>query len=176
MHERPMEDVARRITQIAHLTGEFRLRSGIISDHYFDKYLFESDPRLLADICELLEPLVPDTAEVLVGMELGGVPIATILSQRTGLPLALARKEAKTYGTAKQIEGADVQNMNVLIVEDIVTSGGAVADSIDALRGLGANVSHVLCVINRGDGDPALFAERNVALDALFTEATLAAG
>ncbi len=167
------EDVAKRITDASHLTGEFRLRSGVISDHYFDKYAFESDPELLRDICELLEPHIPEHTEVLVGMELGGVPIATVLAQRTGLPLALARKEPKTYGTARQIEGLDVRDKRLLVVEDVITSGGAVADSIDVLRGLGAHVSDALCVINRGIECPPLLAERNVRLSALYTEEML---
>lgn len=168
-----MASVARRINEVAFLTGEFLLRSGIVSDHYFDKYAFESDPKLLSDICDLLAPRVPDTAEVLVGMELGGVPIATMLSQRTGLPLALARKEPKAYGTARQIEGPEVRGKNAFIVEDVITSGGAVADSIGVLRHLGATVTQVLCVINRGDPNPSLLNERHVTLDALFTEDTL---
>ena len=168
-----MASVARRINEVAFLTGEFLLRSGIVSDHYFDKYAFESDPKLLSDICDLLAPRVPDTAEVLVGMELGGVPIATMLSQRTGLPLALARKEPKAYGTARQIEGPEVRGENAFIVEDVITSGGAVADSIGVLRDLGATVTQVLCVINRGEPNPLLLNERQVTLDALFTEDTL---
>ena len=164
-----MGAVARKINEVAFLTGEFTLRSGVVSDHYFDKYAFESDPELLERICELLQPRIPESAEVLIGMELGGVPVATVLSNRTGLPLALARKEPKTYGTAKQIEGPDVRDRNVLIVEDVITSGGAVADSIDVLRELGATVTDAICVINRGDVQPALLQERNVALDALYT-------
>ena len=106
-------------------------------------------------------------------MELGGVPIATMLSQLTGLPLALARKEPKTYGTARQIEGLNVRGMNTLIVEDVITSGGAVADTIEVLRDLGANVAQAICVINRGDVNPPLLQERGVGLNALFTEDTL---
>jgi orotate phosphoribosyltransferase len=168
-----MTDVANRITAASYLTGQFTLRSGIVSDHYFDKYAFESDPKLLSDICTLLAPRVPEKTDVLVGMELGGVPIATMLSQLTGLPLALARKETKNYGTARQIEGLDVANKNTLIVEDIITSGGAVADSIDVLRTLGANVQYAICVINRGPEEPPLLGERSVKLDALFTEGAL---
>ena len=168
-----LETVARRINEVAYLTGRFQLRSGVISDHYFDKYAFEADPEILASICDLLQPRIPGGADVLVGMELGGVPIAAVLSHRTGLPLALARKEPKTYGTAKQIEGPDISGMNVLIVEDVITSGGAVADAIDVLRELGAEVTDVICVINRGEDNPGLLRERSVKLDALYTEDVL---
>jgi orotate phosphoribosyltransferase len=94
-------EIASRVTNAASLTGEFKLRSGGTSNRYFDKYMFESEPDLLKAICDELAPMIPDETEVLVGMEMGGIPIATLLSQLSGLPLALARKQAKTYGTLK---------------------------------------------------------------------------
>ena len=96
-----------RSTRRSHITGEFVLRSGVTSTEYFDKYRFEADPALLRDIAAALVPLVPDGTEVLAGLELGGVPIATVLSQLTGIPAAFVRKEAKTYGTCQLAEGGD---------------------------------------------------------------------
>jgi orotate phosphoribosyltransferase len=100
-------ELAGRIYERAHLVGEFTLRSGRTSNEYFDKYLFEADPRLLYDIASALEQLVPEGTEVLAGLELGGIPIVTALSLETGLPAAFVRKNAKTYGTAKLAEGAE---------------------------------------------------------------------
>jgi len=100
--------LARDIYRASHLTGRFVLRSGAVSDEYFDKYLFESDPRLLAAIGDALAPLVPEGTEALAGLETGGIPLAVILSQRTGLPALFVRKEAKTYGTCKLAEGGPV--------------------------------------------------------------------
>ena len=162
-------EIASRVTNAASLTGEFKLRSGGTSNRYFDKYMFESEPDLLKAICDELAPMIPDETEVLVGMEMGGIPIATLLSQLSGLPLALARKQAKTYGTLKQIEGAVTDGRNALIVEDVITSGGAVADVVDVMRAQGALIQTTLCVINRNIVNPAVFIERDIELLQLFT-------
>ena len=98
--------LARRIYAAAHLTGTFTLRSGVVSHEYFDKYRFESDPQLLADIAAGCAALVPDGIDALAGLELGGVPLATMISQVTRLPAVFVRKEAKTYGTCQLAEGA----------------------------------------------------------------------
>src|SRR4029079_14414609 len=100
-----LDELAQRVNSIARLTGTFTLRSGQVSTEYFDKYRFEADPVLLADIAAALVPLLPHETEVLAGLELGGVPIATALSLHTGLPAAFVRKEAKSYGTAQLAEG-----------------------------------------------------------------------
>ena len=118
--------LARTIYERTHLTGEFVLRSGAVSNEYFDKYRFESDPALLREIAEALVPLVPSGIDGLAGLELGGVPIATMLSQVTGLPAFFVRKEAKTYGTCQLAEGGDIEGLRLLVVEDVVTSGGQV--------------------------------------------------
>lgn len=94
-----MPELGDRIYERARLTGEFRLRSGATSSEYFDKYLFESDPRLLREIAEELVGLLPAGVEVLAGLELGGVPLAVAVSQASGLPTVFVRKTAKTYGT-----------------------------------------------------------------------------
>jgi orotate phosphoribosyltransferase len=162
----------------AHLTGEFVLRSGAVSNHYFDKYLFEGEPALLKRIVEALAPLVPEGVDALAGLETGGIPIATLLSQATGLPTLFVRKAAKEYGTRKLAEGGEVAGRRLLIVEDVVTSGGQVAISAGDLRSLGADVADALCVIDRQAGGPARLAEQGIALRSLFTmeELTTAAG
>ena len=114
---------------ITGLAGTFTLRSGAVSNEYFDKYRFESDPALLRRIGEAMAPLVPVGTEVLAGLELGGVPLATILAQVTGLPACFVRKEAKSYGTCQLAEGLDLAGRQVTVVEDVVTSGGQVVIS-----------------------------------------------
>src|SRR6185436_1009534 len=94
-------DLARRIHAAAHLTGTFTLRSGAVSNEYFDKYRFESDPALLRAIAEAAADLVPAGIDALAGLELGGVPLATMLSQVANLPVVFVRKQAKTYGTCR---------------------------------------------------------------------------
>ncbi len=142
-------DLARDIDACCRLTGEFTLRSGQRATEYFDKYLFESDPVLLGRVADQMVDLVPAGTELLGGLELGGVPIATALSARTRLPALFVRKTAKEYGTCKLAEGAEVAGRRVTLVEDVITTGGAVRDATRALRDGGAIVEVVLCAIDR---------------------------
>jgi orotate phosphoribosyltransferase len=141
--------LAKLIYETAHLTGEFKLRSGQVSNQYFDKYLFESNPALLHEIAEHLSPLIPQGTEILAGLEMGGIPIATALSLKTGIPVVFVRKKAKEYGTCKLAEGINIQGRNVCIIEDVVTTGGQILLSTSDLKEFGAIVRNVLCVIER---------------------------
>lgn len=141
--------LARDIDANCRLRGEFTLRSGQVSTEYFDKYRFESDPGLLRRVVEAMVPLVPTDTDLLGGLELGGIPIVTALSSVTGLPALFVRKEAKAYGTRRLAEGAEVSGRTVTLVEDVLTTGGAVRAAAEALRGLGATVEVVLCAIDR---------------------------
>jgi orotate phosphoribosyltransferase len=170
----PLGELARRIYQASHLTGSFVLRSGATSSEYFDKYRFESDPRLLGEIAEAMAGLLPAGADALAGLELGGVPLATMLSQVTGLPAGFVRKQAKPYGTRRLAEGFDVAGRRLVVVEDVVTSGGAVVDACRALRAEGAEVAVALCVIDREAGGPANLGAAGVELRPLFTMGQLA--
>ena len=161
--------LASRIYDASHITGEFTLRSGVVSREYFDKYLFESDPALLRSIAESMAALVPADVDALAGLELGGVPLATMLSQVTGLPALFVRKEAKAYGTCRLAEGGDVEGHRLLIVEDVVTSGGAVLDAARELRARGAVLDRVVCVIDRESGGADNLAAAGLTLHALFT-------
>lgn len=167
--------LARRIFDAAHLTGEFTLRSGAVSHEYFDKYRFESDPWLLRGIAEAMATLVPSEVDALAGLELGGVPLATMLSQVTGLPALFVRKEAKTYGTCQLAEGGELDGRRLLVVEDVVTSGGAVLDAARELRARGAVLGRVVCVIDRESGGAANLSEAGFELVALFTMSELKA-
>jgi len=163
------DELARAIYESSHLTGTFTLRSGAVSHEYFDKYRFESDPRLLRVIAEALAPLLPETTQALAGLELGGVPLATMISQATRLPAVFVRKQAKTYGTCQLAEGVDVAGVRLTVIEDVVTSGGQVVTSCGDLRERGALVEHALCVIDREAGGPAALADVGVELRPLFT-------
>ena len=161
--------LAAAIYDRAHLTGTFLLRSGATSNEYFDKYLFESDPELLVAITEAMVQLVPPDTDMLAGLELGGVPLAVVLGQITGLPVLFVRKRAKEYGTRRLAEGGDVAGKKLLIVEDVVTSGGQVVLSTNELRALGAVIDSAVCVIDREAGGADALAQDGVALAALFT-------
>jgi orotate phosphoribosyltransferase len=167
--------LALEIMKVAHLIGTFTLRSGSVSNEYFDKYLFESRPELLRAIAAQLAPLIPKEIEVLAGLEMGGIPIVTALSLETGLPSAFVRKKAKEYGTRKFAEGAQVYGKTVLVVEDVITSGGQVILSATDLKNTGANIHSVLCVIDREQGGTEKLAEAEITMNALFTMSELKA-
>lgn len=168
--------LARALLEICHLTGTFTLRSGKTSHEYFDKYRFETQPHLLKEIATQLKILVPKGTQVLAGLEMGGIPVATALSLATGLPVVFVRKEAKAYGTCKVAEGLEsLKGMEVCIIEDVITTGGQVVMSTEDLRGLGANVNHVLCVISRQQGGEENLAKAGLKISALFTNDQLKA-
>ena len=157
------------IRKRARLSGHFTLRSGRSSEIYFDKYQFESDPTLLKAIAGQLAVLVPENTEILAGMEMGGIPLVTVLSQITGLPTAFLRKEPKAYGTCRYAEGADLKNKNVVLVEDVVSSGGAILDAVAALRRDGINPVIALCVIDRQTGGRESLQRAGIELRCLYT-------
>jgi len=167
--------LATKIQEICHLTGEFRLRSGRTATEYFDKYQFEADPVLLDEIGAALAGLVPADAEVLAGLEMGGIAVVTALGRHTGLPCAFVRKTAKEYGTRRLAEGADIAGRRVVVVEDVVTSGGQIAISTGQLRDLGALIGTAICVIDRQEGGTEALAADGITLRALLTRADLEA-
>ncbi len=116
---------------------------------------------------------MPPGVEGLAGLELGGVPLATMLSAKTGLPAYFVRKEPKKYGTEKVCEGGDVQGRSIVIVEDVVTTAGQMVLSAQDLRAEGALVQHALCVIDREGGGVDVAAAEGIALRSLFTMSEL---
>ncbi|MEU1202576.1 orotate phosphoribosyltransferase [Streptomyces sp. NPDC005813] len=166
-------DLARRIHAVSHLTGQFTLRSGRTTAEYFDKYRFEGDPVLLDETARAMASLVPAGTEVLAGLEMGGIPVVTALGRHTGLPCAFVRKQAKPYGTCRLAEGAEVVGRRVLVVEDVVTSGGQIVLSTADLRALGAEVGAALCVIDREQGGTDALAAEDIELISLLTATDL---
>ena len=161
-------ELASEIYRVSYLTGTFSLRSGVIANEYFDKYQFEAQPALLKEIAAALAERVPSDTDVLAGLELGGVPLATMLSQATGLPTLFVRKTSKTYGTCRLAEGGELVGRRLCVIEDVVTSGGQIEKSVAELRALGAEVSHALCVIDREAGGRANLLAAGVELHPLY--------
>jgi orotate phosphoribosyltransferase len=172
-HDMDRIALARSIYTTSRIQGEFLLRSGVVSNEYFDKYLFEAQPQLLQEIATAMSDLVPDACDALAGLEMGGIPVATVLSQLTGLPTLFVRKEAKEYGTRKLAEGGSIEGRRLVIVEDVVTSGGAILDATGKLRALGAEVTDVVCVIDREAGGRDNLLVEGLALHSLFTMSEL---
>lgn len=158
-----------RIRERSRLSGSFRLRSGKVSDTYFDKYQFEADPALLRNIAEAMTALIPVGTQVLAGLEMGGIPIVTVLSQITGIPAAFIRKEPKEYGTCRYAEGTNLAGRRFVLVEDVVSSGGAIIDASAKLRADGIAPEVALCVIDRETGGAAALAQAGIQLRPLFT-------
>ncbi len=168
------EALGRDLVTAAVLRGDFLLRSGARSSYYIDKYLFTTQPGLLARIAASLASRVPAGVQRLAGPVLGAVPLVTALSLQTGLDMLIVRVDKpKEYGTSKQIEGKLSAGERVLLVEDVVTTGGAALAAVDALREAGAEVLGALVVVDREQGGAEAFAARGVPFEALFTKSSL---
>lgn len=162
-------NLAKQLYDVARLEGTFVLRSGQISNEYFDKYRISADPKYLHAVSEALAGLIPDGIEVLAGLEMGAIPIVTALSLQTQLPAAIVRKKAKEYGTAKLSEGADILGKRVCVIEDVVTTGGQVVQSTLELRQAGAWIEDAICVIERNPEGRKRLDEIGVRLHSLYT-------
>ena len=165
------DTLAELIRDVAYLEGDFVLRSGKRSSYYLDKYRFGTRPDLLRPLGDAIATAVSEAepeAVLIAAPELGAVPLAAAASLAGGLPFVIVRKEAKDYGTANRIEGAYEKGDLVCVVEDVVTSGGAALDAIEALRDAGLRVSHTVCVVDREEGGADALARAAVRLHSLF--------
>ena len=131
--------------------GRFVLTSGAVSDYYIDIKKASTNPKVLKKITEMMAEYV-EGYDVIAGMELGAVPLAVSLSLETNIPYVIVRKEKREHGTGKKIEGGDVKNKKVLVVEDVTTSGGSVIKAVKTLRENQALVDKVLVVVDRESG------------------------
>ena len=171
-------ELATALREHAYLEGDFVLRSGKRSRYYLDKYRFETRPDLLRQLGERLAAAIaehaPQAARI-AGPELGAVTLAAAASLASGLPFLIVRKEAKSYGTAKRLEGAFDEGEEVCLVEDIVTSGGAAVGAVEALREAGLVCRAAVCVVDREEGGADALARHAVRLWPLFRASELLA-
>ena len=170
------QELGRLLVERAYLEGDFVLRSGRRSRYYLDKYRFETDPTLLAGLGRELAAMVrahAPRAGLLAGPELGAVPLAAATSIATGLPFVIVRKAAKGYGTDNRLEGVFAPGAAVCVVEDVVTSGGALLSAVDALRAAGLDVCAAISVVDRQEGGAEAIAAAGVAYAALYTVESL---
>jgi orotate phosphoribosyltransferase len=174
------QSLGRDLVAAAVLRGDFTLRSGQKSTWYLDKYRLTTDPQLLTRIVDGLATLLPadnEGIDRIAGTALGAVPLATALSLWSGLPSVFVRVDAaKDHGTAKAIEGVLSQGDRVLLVEDVVTTGGASLTAVDLLQSAGAHVVQVVAVVDREQGGREQFAGRQVPFASLFTATQLGLG
>ena len=172
------DELAEALVEHAYLEGDFLLRSGKRSRYYLDKYRFETRPELLRPLGERIAAAVrehaPDATR-LAAPELGAVALAAAASLESELPFVIVRKEAKEYGTANRIEGPYDEGECVCLVEDVVTSGGALLDSLAALRAAGLLVHTAVCVVDREEGGADALARQAVRLRPIFRAGELLA-
>jgi len=151
--------------------GEFELSHGGTSNYYVDKYRFETDPDALATVARAFADRVGD--ETLAGVALGAVPLAAATSVETGRPYVIVRKKAKEYGTGNRIEGRLTESEDVLVLEDVATTGQSAAEAVEALRDAGGTVRRVLVVVDREEGARETLADHDVELESLVTASEL---
>ena len=166
------DQLAARIKQVAYLEGEFTLRSGAKSHYYLDKYLFETQPDILAELARLFAGRAGD-ADLIAGSELGAVSLAAATSLAAGKPYVIVRNAKKGYGTGKQIEGPTPTGAKILLVEDVVTSGGQVIEAAKALAAAGARVLKIVATIDRLQGGRENIENAGLAFESLLTREDL---
>jgi len=162
-----------RIVDTALLRGEFTLRSGRKSSYYLDKYLFETEPDILAALGERFATFVDDSVDRVAGAELGGIPLVAATAMACGRPMVLIRNQKKEYGTAKQLEGKLEASDRVLIVEDVATTGGQVLEAAAVLKQAGAEVTAIVAVIDRQEGAREHIEGAGYRFEALLTKGDL---
>jgi orotate phosphoribosyltransferase len=173
-----VDELGRRLLDAALLEGDFTLRSGKRSSWYLDKYRFETDPDLLRDLGERLAEATSDAepdAVRLAGPALGAVALAASAAMASGRPFIIVRGEAKGYGTGNRIEGSYEPGDLVCLVEDVVTSGGALCEAVEAVREAGLVVRHAVCVVDREEGGADALARLGVRLASLYRASDLLA-
>ena len=170
------DELGRLLVERALLEGDFTLRSGKRSSWYLDKYRFETDPELLralgARIAEAVDAHEPDAVR-LAGPALGAVALAASAAMASGRPFMIVRGEAKEYGTANRVEGPFERGELVCLVEDVVTTGGALTEAVSALRDEGLVVRNAVAVVDREEGGSDALARLGVRLRPLFRAAEL---
>ena len=163
------DELARRIAETAVLRGTFTLRSGRTSSYYIDKYLFLTQPEILTEVGAMIARRLPPETTRLAGAELGGVPLVTAASLASGLPSAYVRSRRKDYGTAKQLEGRLEPGDKVVLVEDVVTTGGQTIEAAKVIRDAGADILGVIAIVDRQEGARENVERAGLRFEALFT-------
>ncbi len=153
--------------------GEFELSHGGTSNYYVDKYVFETDPHCLELIADAFAERVGETK--LAGVALGAVPLVAVTSVESGNPYVIVRKQKKEYGTANLVEGDLTEGEEVVVLEDIATTGQSAVDAAEALRDAGAVVDRVVVVVDREEGAAENLADHDLELESLVTASDLLA-
>lgn len=158
--------------------GEFELAQGGTSEYYIDKYVFETDPHCLQLVADAFAEHLESSSEgktqpKLAGVALGAVPLVAVTSIETGRPYVIARKQEKGHGTGNRIEGNLKTGEEIIILEDIATTGQSAIDAAESLRAAGATVNRVLVVVDREEGAAENLSAHDLKLESLVTATEL---
>lgn len=149
--------------------GEFTLASGKKSSYYVNMKRAITEPEILSTIAKLISEKIDDDIDKIAGPALGAVPIATAVSLESKKPLLMIRKEKKGYGTSKLIEGDLLEGDNVILVEDVTTTGGSLLKAINAITDNGGLVKKAFVVVDREEGAMETFANEGIVLEPLIS-------
>jgi orotate phosphoribosyltransferase len=166
-------ELAKRIADVALLRGEFTLRSGLKSNYYLDKYLFETQPDILRELGKLFAERIPAGVTRIAGPELGAIALAAAASMASGKPFVIVRNQKKGYGSGKLLEGKIEPGETVVIIEDVLTTGGQVLEAVKSLESAGAKVAGILGVLDRQEGARENIESAGYKFEALFTTSDL---
>ncbi|MBT4483871.1 MAG: orotate phosphoribosyltransferase [Candidatus Latescibacteria bacterium] len=168
-----IQELAQLVKKTALLTGEFILSSGRKSNYYLDKYRIETQPDILDAVSDGLRSKIPEETELLAGPELGAIPLVTAVGLKTGISFLLVRKKAKEYGTKKAVEGLYKKGQKVVLIEDVLTTGGQAVAAADTLNELGLKVLKIVCVIDREEGARETVESAGYTFDPLLTRSMM---
>jgi orotate phosphoribosyltransferase len=163
------DQLAKRIADVSLLRGEFTLRSGRKSNYYLDKYRFETQPDVLIELGKMFSDRVGAHVDRIAGAELGAVALAAATSIACGKPFVIVRNRKKDYGTSKAVEGIIERGETIMIVEDILTTGGQVLEAAQTLQEAGAKIDRIVAVIDRLEGARDNIESAGFVLESLFT-------
>jgi len=133
--------------------GKFTLSSGRKSDYYVDMKKAITDPQILLQVAKIISNLIKDDEiDRIAGPALGAVPIATAVALQSGIPMLMIRKAQKDYGTSKLIEGDLKQGDNVIVVEDVTTTGKSLLKTVRAVKDNGGKIKRTFVIVDREEG------------------------
>ncbi|CAH2986833.1 unnamed protein product [Chilo suppressalis] len=154
--------------------GDIEAKQGRRTPVYFDLRVVVSHPTVMLATVKHLQKMASEiNHDILCGVPYAAMPLAAVMSVNANTPMVMKRKEAKNYATKKLLEGVFQKNQNCLVIEDVVTSGGSLLETVDALRAEGLVVTHALVVLDREQGGASVLKANGVEVKALFTMTNL---